>query len=143
MQTTVLISPQWTLDQLIASPTAKRAGIKEQFQIDLTILNNLIISCKYLLNDLKIEFPNLVITSGYRCKRLNDMVGGKIDSQHLTGQAFDIRNKNRTGLQKIWMFLRNEMDVDQVIMYNGFIHVSFVSFEDNRNQFINLSKKGG
>ena len=44
MQTTVLISPQWTLDQLIASPTAKRAAIKEQFQIDLTILNNLRIS---------------------------------------------------------------------------------------------------
>ena len=143
MKTTVLISPQWTLDQLTASPTAQRAGIKEQFEIDLVILNNLVVSCKYLLNDLKIEFPDLVITSGYRCERLNDMVGGEIDSQHLTGQAFDIRNKNRTGLQKILMFLRNEMDVDQVIMYNGFIHVSFVSFEDNRNQFINLSKKGG
>lgn len=31
-----------------------------------------------------------IITSGYRCKKHNKVVGGKINSEHLTGEAADI-----------------------------------------------------
>ena len=45
---------------------------------------------KHVIQPLKQHFPNLAISSGFRCKRLNSIVGGVSDSNHLFGEAADI-----------------------------------------------------
>ena len=42
-----------------------------------------------------------VITSGTRCKKHNEVVGGKLNSEHLTGEAADILVKNSNERFKI------------------------------------------
>ncbi len=45
----------------------------------------------------------IYITSGYRCEKHNEKVGGTENSQHLHGKAADIRSGGMSGLElKAW-----------------------------------------
>ena len=54
------------------------------------IINSARILFKKCLGPLKQHFPTLAISSGFRCKRLNSIVKGVSDSNHLFGEAADI-----------------------------------------------------
>tara|TARA_Y100000592_G_C5448058_1_gene307166 strand:+ start:805 stop:1470 length:666 start_codon:yes stop_codon:yes gene_type:complete len=54
------------------------------------IVNSARILFKKCLGPLKQHFPTLAISSGFRCKRLNRIVKGVSDSNHLFGEAADI-----------------------------------------------------
>ena len=46
---------------------------------------------------IKRAFPDLAITSAYRSNALNNAIGGSpSNSEHIKGQAIDIRSKNAT-----------------------------------------------
>lgn len=45
------------------------------------------------LEELRGILGPLIINDAYRCKKQNDLVGGKPGSQHLLGKAADIRGK--------------------------------------------------
>lgn len=82
----------------------------------------------------------VIITSGYRCERLNKLVGGVPDSQHRTGHAADfyVKDFSRGDMAKLFLQLCEKIDFDQLILYahRGFIHVSYVSPEMNRGEAI-------
>lgn len=75
------------------------------------------------------------VTSGYRCKDLNDALDGVDNSQHLYGLAADI---TCVELRRCFETLCQEIEFDQLIYYikRGFIHVSYVSIKANRKQII-------
>lgn len=75
----------------------------------------------------------IYVNSGYRCKRHNKAVGGVINSQHLTGNAADIRCYDNAALVEI---IKQIGDFDQLIVYKTFIHVSYKSEQDNRHVII-------
>lgn len=54
---------------------------------DVILSEVLIFALQDLRDELKIP---LVISSGFRCKKHNENVGGKENSQHLNGKAVDI-----------------------------------------------------
>lgn len=66
----------------------------------------------------------VVITSGYRSPALNRKVGGVAHSQHLTGEAADIRLPRIPGtdrvdlrLSRTWMeYIANTLPFDQLIL---------------------------
>lgn len=80
----------FTLEEMIASPTAKR------LHIDNTpsegIVRNLQLLVQNVLDPIRLYWGRpVIVTSGYRCPKLNTAVGGAKYSQHRLGQAADIR----------------------------------------------------
>lgn len=81
------LTPHFTLDELIRSQTATRAGI------DNTPPDSLMSNLRYLAESLEVirailDRP-IIVTSGYRCAALNRMIGGSENSRHIVGLAAD------------------------------------------------------
>lgn len=64
----------------------------------------------------------LHINSGYRCKRLNELVGGVESSQHRKGEAADVKVGNPYELALCT--LAHNLPFDQMILYPDFVHFS-------------------
>lgn len=64
----------------------------------------------------------LVLNSGYRCPALNKIVGGRPISQHLKGEAADVRTDSPYKLACLARDLR--LPYDQMILYPTFVHFS-------------------
>ena len=85
----------------------------------------------------------IIISSWYRCPRLNKAIGGAIDSQHLAGLAADITFQKRdTYCYWVYCLLQSpnhpyRKHIDQCIYYEkrGFIHVSISETDKPRGQF--------
>jgi len=82
----------------------------------------------------------VLITSGYRCKTLNELVGGKESSQHLAGYAadFTIDGLAPSEYRRLAFWCADHLDFDQLIVYakRKFIHVSYVSPKNNRHEVL-------
>lgn len=103
----------------------------------LICLTHLCINVLEPLRD-KIGKP-LIINSGFRIKEINDKVGGVRNSQHLLGQACDIRYDKPQELIDIIVNCR--IPFDQLIKYDNMVHVSYNPFDKQRYQcFSNISK---
>ena len=76
----------------------------------------------------------LKVNSGYRCKKLNDLVGGSKNSQHTKGQAADIASDAPIRLARI--VINRGLDFDQMILYPNFIHLSYTLERANRKQIL-------
>lgn len=85
----------------------------------------------------------IIVNSGYRCEALNRAVGGVKTSQHLTGQAADIRSSDghNKGLFELIRALNyiGTITFDQLIDESNlsWIHVSYKS-AGNRQQVLKL-----
>lgn len=64
----------------------------------------------------------LCINSGYRCRKLNEAVGGVPTSQHVKGEAADIAAENPAELARLAVKLN--LPFDQMILYPTFVHFS-------------------
>ncbi len=108
--------------------TARRLGIRNT-PSDLAIasLNALVDN---ILDPLREAFGRpIVVTSGFRCRRLNAEVGGARNSQHLRGQAADIIGGSRDENRRLFQLARQlNLPFDQLINEQDFrwIHISYV-----------------
>jgi len=131
-----LLTPHFTLLELTESRTAKKHGI-DNTPSGMAV-QNLKRLCLYTLEPLREELGlPVIITSGYRCKELNDKVKSHSKrSQHIEGRAADfyVGKGSREDLIKAFreILLNPSIDFDQLILYPSFIHVSYVSREKNR-----------
>lgn len=70
----------------------------------------------------------VIISSGYRCPELNAAVGGSKSSQHMAGQAIDFTCPGFGDPEAVARALKPArflIGIDQLILENGWIHVSF------------------
>ena len=79
----------------------------------------------------------IVVNSGYRCAKHNREVGGATNSQHMCGEAADIRpTTNFTNYTNELKLLRQliieSRKFDQLIVYPTFLHVSWKRRGGNR-----------
>ena len=83
----------------------------------------------------------LFINSGYRCKELNELVGGVETSQHCKGMAADVGVTDPYALAK----LAKKMGLvwDQMILYPSFVHFSYRADGKNRGQILYNKKWKG
>jgi hypothetical protein len=130
------LSENFTLSEFLRSPTAGRHSIDEQWQINEEIYRNISALVKNVLQPARDKFQRPIsINSGYRCYRVNRLVGGSENSDHLTGRAADIPCYGDYTLLEIL----KKLDFDQLIYYYDdrvdFLHVSYRE-TGNRNEIL-------
>ncbi len=67
----------------------------------------------------------IIISSGFRNDRVNRLVGGVATSQHLRGQAADIRPQDPQAFGRLVAFLRHHELTDQLLTGRGWLHLSW------------------
>lgn len=154
------LTEHFTLEEFTTSSTAKARGIDNSVS-SKRVVDNLRNLCEQVLEPLR-SYANqpITISSGYRCKALNKVVGGARNSQHMTGEAADIHIplydfKDSTGsrltdiqLARDWMqWLTDNTDFDQLILETVnrrifWLHVSCKRDRSlNRHQVIRFMQK--
>ena len=90
------------------------------------------------------------VNSFFRCEKLNKAVGGSTKSQHMSGQAMDIDDGfGHRSNADMYGFIKENLNFDQMIWEFGddenpdWVHVSFVSKEENRNRCLKAYKEKG
>ena len=119
----------FTFQELTKSATAKRKGIDNSPSMQVSA--NLAALVENVLDPLREAYGKpIVVTSGYRCEKLNRAVGGAASSQHVKGQAADIRSVQDTPEENKKLFdliVKLGLPFDQIINeYNyDWVHVSY------------------
>ena len=94
---------------------------------------NMTYGCLMLLEPARQVVGPILINSGFRNEDVNRHVGGVRNSQHLTGQAADIRPKDPRQFSKLVDFLRTNPYTDQLLTGNGWLHISWKPFAAPRH----------
>lgn len=99
----------------------------------MQVVANLTFGCHLLLEPARQEVGPIMINSGFRNARVNRLVGGVNNSQHLLGQAADIRPADPKQFAKLVDFLKNWEHTDQLLTGNGWLHISWNPFGPPRH----------
>lgn len=133
-----LKSDFFTLDELIKSSTAKRLKIDNTPNAE--VLKNLQYGVDMVLDPLRriIQKP-IVITSGFRCEKLNKAVGGVANSWHQQGNAADIHITDEENAQEIFDILKTLPSVDTILFEHShsaqWIHVQWNMAKTPRHHY--------
>lgn len=94
---------------------------------------NLTYGCLFLLEPARSEVGPIIINSGFRNENVNRKVGGVKNSQHLFGQAADIRPQAPEQFRKLVDFLKASPYTDQLLTGSGWLHISWNPFAQPRH----------
>jgi len=141
------ISKNFTLDELLASTTAKQQHIINAPGI--VEVCNLCALVHHVLQPLRDAMNEPIkIGSGYRCSYLNSKVGGVPGSQHTKGEAADLCIDGDKKKGKRWFeWIKTHCEFDQLIWEHNskgsyWVHVSYRADGKNRRHVISdLLKK--
>ena len=99
---------------------------------------NITYGCHQLLEPARLVVGPIIINSGFRCESVNRKVGDVPSSQHLRGQAADIRPKDPALFQQLVDFFKSCDFTDQLLTARGWLHISWNPFAPPRH-FIRLN----
>ena len=160
MKNDIQLSEHFKLSEFTRSATATARKIDNTPSQE--VISNLKVLCQNVLEPLRAFAQQpIIISSGYRCPKLNSAVGGVYSSQHTLGEACDIRlpvskhTPQRDGkahtdkeiLNSWFDWIVSNTDFDQAIIEtaNGkdfWIHVSCRrNKRKNRHQVIRFLQK--
>lgn len=137
-KTNPLKSDYFTLKEFIKSATATRLKIDNTPTNE--ILRNLQYGVSMILDPLRrIHLKPIIITSGFRCEKLNKAVGGVPNSWHTKGNAADIHIKDMNEAKEIFDILKTLPSVDTVLFEHSrqsqWIHVQWDMTKTPRHHF--------
>ena len=135
----------FTIAELCASDTAKKYNIDNT--PDATIISHLQQLINFL-NPLREAWGSAIkVTSGYRCKRLNDMVGGSKTSSHMIGYGVDLipANGKMDAFKKFIVDYMKIRTFDQCIIEKSgkteWIHIGLYNAKGQQRKMIfNITK---
>ncbi len=128
LSTSLSLTPHFSLEEFQRSNTARKYNIANT--IPASAVANITTLCHNVLEPLRQHVGEPVeISSGYRCPALNAKVGGSSTSQHMRGEAADIRHNNVKTLIRWFIWMMDNLPYDQLIWeHRGttyWIHVSY------------------
>jgi hypothetical protein len=150
-----MLTPHFALREFTESPTAKKHGLDNTPPQEA--VDNLKRLCEGTLEPLREELQMpVIVTSGYRCKALNDiLIHAARQSQHRFGYAADFhvvqglkfKDQGSTHRELLIRAFRliitsPKIDFDKLILYPNFIHVSYVSPQANRHSVMLAEANG-
>ena len=94
---------------------------------------NLTYGCLWLLEPARLIVGSIIINSGFRNENVNRQVGGVRNSQHLVGQAADIRPKDPAQFQTLVDFFKKWEYTDQLLTASTWLHISWNPFAQPRH----------
>ena len=127
-----------SLTELITSSTATTHHIDNTPPAD--VIRNLQYGVDMVLDPLRrIYGKPILITSGYRCPKLNTLVGGVSNSWHTQGNAADIHVASLTEATKLFSNLQKIPSVDTVLFEHSssgqWLHVQWNMAKTPRHHF--------
>lgn len=133
------LTENFSLRELTKSATAERLGILNKPTKE--VLANLQELASTILQPIREKWGEpIIVTSGYRSPRLNEVVGGARNSQHMKGQAADIRTVSDKVADNYKLFClikdminTSAITVGQLIDEHGYswIHISTPHLQTN------------
>lgn len=145
------LTDNFSLSEFEASDTAARLGIdnsipKELMQNVVDLATWLQILRNRLTKHLD-KPVSIIVSSGYRCPKLNKAIGGSATSSHMSALAADIKvpGVSVDSLFELIRELMQDMPADQVIHEFGrWVHVGLAKAKSRpRNQFLYARKQSG
>lgn len=116
----------FTILELVASRTARIAGVSNDPPMHLDAALRVTLAGLERVRAYLGE--PMLITSGYRSVEVNQLVGGKADSQHMKGQAVDFVSPRYGTPEKVARALSPAMTmlgIDQMVLEPSWVHISF------------------
>ena len=114
----------FNIKEMTKSQTAKL------YHIDNTPTEEVVENLKkvmYILDIVRVYIGKpIFVNSGYRCKKLNEMVGGVQKSMHTKGLAADFRTGEKEDINTMFEFLKKnqkEFKIIELLNYKTFIHI--------------------
>lgn len=117
----------FTIEEMTKSSTATAKRIDNT--PNQTVIDSLTKLIEAVLDPLREWYGKPIrVNSGYRCKALNKAVGSKAkNSQHLYGEAADITAGSKEENEKLFNYIKDNLEFDQLINESDFswVHVSY------------------
>lgn len=136
--TQTIKSEFFSLAELIKSSTATKHHIDNTPPAD--VIKNLQYGVDMVLDPLRRTYGKpIIITSGYRCQKLNTLVGGVSNSWHTQGNAADIHVASLTEATKLFSNLQKIPSVDTVLFEHStsgqWLHVQWNMAQTPRHHY--------
>lgn len=144
------LSKNLTLQECTKSLTALRRGIENE--PEAWERNNLSIIANEVFQKIRDHFGTpIAVSSGYRSKKLNRVLGGSRHSQHIQGRALDLDAHvyGKVTNAQIFNYIKEHLDFDQLIWEFGtedepdWVHVSYIRGDENRKRCLRAVKEDG
>jgi hypothetical protein len=142
----MLLSPHFSLEELTHTDHRTIENVPNSSEINnLKRVADLLEEVKTLLGG-----KPVIISSGFRCKELNDAVGSKDTSQHRVGCAADIRVPSLSPDEIVKAVMASNINYDQLIREfstpngGGWTHISVTNNPSGtpRKQVLIIDKQG-
>ena len=137
----MLITPHFTLDEMTVSQLAARDGFDNtpppQARANLQLLCGALEQVRALFD------APIIISSGYRSEKVNQLIGGSPNSQHVQGLAADFTVIEVSPRDTVRRISNSTIAFDQLILeFDRWVHLS-VTCDTPRRQVLTLRKGAG
>jgi len=140
----VRLSEHFTLEEMTRSQTASRHGIiNKPNDMQLENLKTLAKGMEFVRT--KLDSLPIIVSSGFRCEALNDMLGSKRTSQHIRGLACDFTCDRYAHVTRVFeVIAESSIPFDQLILeYDAWVHISFPEEgTEPRRQVLVIDREG-
>lgn len=156
------ITKNFTLAELVYSPTALHAGIEQEDHLDTNAISRISVLAVSILQPVRDKFGPVRVNSCFRSKPLNDLLNGAEHSAHCCAEDkaaadIEIYSEDVSNLE-LAEWIRDNLEFDQLILENykperiskitgkpegpnsGWVHVAFTAMGANRKEVLRMVK---
>jgi len=140
----VRLSEHFSLEEMCRSQLAERNGIMNKPN-DIQLENLKTLAKGMELVRTKLDSLPIIVSSGFRCEALNDLLGSKRTSAHIRGLAADFTCDRYAHVARVFDVLAtSSIPFDQLIYeFSSWIHISFPpEGEEPRRQVLVIDREG-